>query len=48
MKVVWKWHSGQVEGAFVFPSVVDPLDISTLKPALSLHFSLLWASKFSK
>lgn len=47
MKAMWRGHSGQVEGAYVFPSVVDPLDISTLKPALSLHVPLLWARKNS-
>lgn len=40
VKVTWRWHSGRIEGAFVFASIVDPLDVSTLTPALSLDFPL--------
>lgn len=45
MKVIWRWQSGRMEGTFVLANMVDPLDMSILKPALSLDFPFIWASK---
>lgn len=47
MKVTRRWQSGGLGENFGFVDMVDPLDMSILKPALSPDFPLTWASKFS-